>query len=99
MVSRLHRLVAATLAALLVVAVSVGAVHATTHGADADCAVCVVSHHAPAVAASDAPVPLPLRRTETITIVACEPILPSVRIARGSRAPPRTPSTSTSRDA
>jgi hypothetical protein len=99
MVSRLQRLIAATLAALLVVAVAFGAAHATTHGADSDCAVCVVSHHAPALAASNVQAPtLPLH-VETIAVVACEPTVAAVRVPSGSRAPPRTPSPSTLRDA
>jgi len=97
--SRLHRIVAVSLAALLAVAMFVGAAHAATHGADADCAVCVVSHHAPAVAASAAPSALPPLRAATVTIVTSEPALPPVRIARGGRAPPRTPSIRISRDA
>lgn len=99
MASRLHRLVAVTLAALLMVAATVGAAHAVSHGTDVDCTVCVLSHHAPAVTASAAPVPTPLQSFETITIVVSEPTLPSMRVTRSGRAPPRTLSPSPLRDA
>lgn len=99
MKKRLHRVVAATLAALLVVAVAAGAAHSAIHVDDTDCVVCVLSHHAPAVVTIAVPASAPPQRVEAITTVANEPTLPAVRVTRGGRAPPRPLSVSKSRDA
>jgi hypothetical protein len=95
--SPLHRVFVVALAGLLAAALLVGAAHATTHATDStgECATCVLSHHASAVAASGAPAPTPLWVPGARVFGAPDVALPA-RVARtSSRGPPAGPSTTT----
>lgn len=94
MTLRPHRAFAATIAAVFAAAVLVGTVHASTHAGDtsSECAICVVTHHAPATMSAGAPSPAPFWQLSAYGSDAPSLVLPARRPIAAVRGPPLAPS-------